>query len=612
NYLLANRIRKYGRPHDAKEFTAQMIDRVRKFGFNSTGAFGSGNVAALKEKKFPWIAGINLVPWKGVPFIARQVWDPFDKKTRAAVEKNLSALAANADDPLLIGYFLTNEPLFEDIPKLVASFGGNKASKQKLVRMLEKKYKTIEAFNTAWGTDIDSFDTARREGLPIKTKAASADLEEFKKIFFEEYFSFMTGLIRKYDPNHLILGCRLQAGTINDETLNRIAAKYVDVWSFNYYTYGIDEDFLKKIYEWTDKPMILSEFYWNSYTDSGVSGGVKDVSSQQERGLAYRNYVEHAASLPFVIGVEWFTLLDAAQTGVGFAKYNGENPNSGLINIVDRPYKTMIAEMIKTNYRIYDVASGKKERFVYKDPKFQSGGKRSNSVVASRVPRGSMKIDGEITGWPGMPAERIGSDRLVQGSNADGLSAAFRLAWDEDFLYLLVDVTDSTPMQNEQSNADLWKGDGIEIFIGSEELEKGGPLRFSDRHILLSAAPDAATPAFYLNTETQPETKTAIIPKAGGNGYVLEAALPWEALGGKPEPDKSYRFDVAIDDSANGKKRRGHLVWNGTEFNSGDRTPLGPHATDRTGRLNHLFFDLQQCQHAPCFSLFHAVGVIFF
>ncbi|MFV0415923.1 MAG: hypothetical protein ACK5NG_06105, partial [Chthoniobacterales bacterium] len=164
NYLLANRIRKYGRPHDAKEFTAQMIDRVRKFGFNSTGAFGSGNVAALKEKKFPWIAGINLVPWKGVPFIARQVWDPFDEKTRAAVEKNLAALAANADDPLLIGYFLTNEPLFEDIPKLVASFGGNKASKQELVRMLEKKYKTIEAFNTAWGTDIDSFDTARREG----------------------------------------------------------------------------------------------------------------------------------------------------------------------------------------------------------------------------------------------------------------------------------------------------------------------------------------------------------------------------------------------------------------------------------------------------------------
>jgi hypothetical protein len=575
NFLLANRIRKYGTSYEPKAFTAEMIFRVRKFGFNSTGAFGPGDNEARREANFPHVAGLPLSQWNGVPMLIREVWDPFDEKTRAAVEKNMAKLADSANDPLLIGRFLTNEPLFEDLPKTIPGYKEDKACKRRLVRMLQEKYKTVEAFNTAWGVNLPSFEEAEKQGLPVKTQAASSDMEQFKNLFLEEFFSFVTGLIRKYDPNHLILGCRLQSGTINSESLCRIGSKYVDIWSFNYYTYGIDEAFLKKIVEWTGgKPMILSEFYWNSFADSGVSGGVKDVNSQLERGLAYRNYVEHAASLPFVVGVEWFTLLDASQTGVGFGKYNGENPNSGLFSVADRPWKPMITEMVKTNYDIYKVAAGERKPFVFDDPRFQTTGGKKNSVVASKV-AAPLKIDGQGGDWPGMPSERIGSERLVQGASAEGFEGAFKLAWDETFLYILADVNDKTPMKNGHAGESLWNGDGIELFIGAEKMDQGGGMIFTDRQILISAAGSLPDALYYLNSPKQYGGKAAIIPKSGGTGYILEAAIPWEALSAKPELDRSFLFDIGMDDSQDGRRRDKQLMWNGTGRNSSDRTHWG-------------------------------------
>ncbi|WP_348246582.1 hypothetical protein, partial [Salmonella enterica] len=53
SFHVANTIRKYGQPYDADVFAGRMIDRVRKFGFNSIGAF-SAVPAVAKAKNFPY------------------------------------------------------------------------------------------------------------------------------------------------------------------------------------------------------------------------------------------------------------------------------------------------------------------------------------------------------------------------------------------------------------------------------------------------------------------------------------------------------------------------------------------------------------------------------
>jgi hypothetical protein len=131
----------------------------------------------------------------------------------------------------------------------------------------------------------------------------------------------------------------------------------------------VDKDSLKRIHEWTGGlPMILSEFFWSSPRDSGLAGG-REVRSQQERGLMYRNYVEQSASLGFVIGIEWFTLVDQSATGRWFSKYSGESANTGLFSVTDRPWKAMLEEMAKTNHEIYDVLLGHRPPFAWDEAK---------------------------------------------------------------------------------------------------------------------------------------------------------------------------------------------------------------------------------------------------
>ncbi|MBM3887801.1 MAG: agarase, partial [Verrucomicrobia bacterium] len=380
SFHLVNIIRKFGQPYDPAAYTARMIERVRKWGFNSAGAFGAGDDGARRRADFPHVAHLPLATWEGFPDVpgTHGIFDPFSTKLRERCDKLFAEkLSPQAGDPLIIGYFLANEPLWEEIPGAVAALDASHPCKRRLAQMLEEKYKTIEEFNRAWETSLPSFAEVAARGLPVKNAAAKEDMRKFTGIFLDSYFRVVTGTFRKYDKNHMLIGNRFQPGTINNETVCRLSGKYMDVVSFNYYAYDFDRDLLARLRNWIgDRPMFFSEFYFSSPGDSGLSGGGKDVSCQRERGLAYRHYVEQAATLGYVVGIEWFTLVDQATSGRWFEKYTGEAANSGLIVVTDRPWKTMLAEMLKTNYDIYKVFLGEKAPFRFRDPRFDPAGKK--------------------------------------------------------------------------------------------------------------------------------------------------------------------------------------------------------------------------------------------
>ena len=579
SFHLVNTIRKFTKPFTLADYTARMIERMRKWGFNSAGAFGAGDDSVCQQTQFPHAASLPLSQWEGFAELpgAHGSFDPFDESLRARCDKNFAAMVApHADDHLIIGYFLNNEPLYEDLPRALPALSGKFACKQKMAKVLEEKYKTIDAFNQAWGMSLASFAQVAERGLPVKTQAAATDVREFTGLFLETYFQLVSDTFRKYDTHHMLIGNRLQAGTINNEQLCRLSGKYLDVVSFNYYTYALDKDFLNRIYKWTGgKPMFLSEFYYDSPKDSGLAGGGKDVSSQTERGLGYRNYVEQAASLGYVLGIEWFTLVDQSFTGRFFDKFNGENANTGLVSVADRPWRTMLAEMMKTNYDIYAVFFGQREAFSLADPRFSSAKKAAKVAKISRA-TGPIKLDGLATNWPGTPVEIVPSSAQVQGADAGGMEASFKLCWDDAHLYLLAHVVDATPMQNQQQGDMLWSGDGIELFVGHEQVGEPGPLQFSDRQILLGGgAKDGHSQWHFVNAAAQPGCAMYVTADVDGKGYTLEAAIPVAALGFTPHEGQEILFDLAVDDSADGKSRVRQLMWNGIARNSGDRSAWG-------------------------------------
>ncbi|HYD84258.1 MAG TPA: sugar-binding protein, partial [Opitutus sp.] len=319
------------------------------------------------------------------------------------------------------------------------------------------------------------------------------------------------------------------------------------------------------------KPIILSEWHFAS-PNEGLSSS-KGVRDQRERGLAYRNYVEQAAALPFVVGSEWFIYTDQALTGRYFEGFNGEGNNTGLVNVADRPYRELVTAAAETHARIYPVMFGQQRPFSFDDPRFvpHSGG-GLKEVTVPRAPVG-FTLDGTTRAWPQRPAEPIEPARLSHGLPNEKLRADFRLCWDDAKLYLHVQVKDATPMLNHRRPRAFWMGDCVEIYLGTEKLEQGGTPLFSDRHILLAASRGQA---FFIDEPEFGDRCTVIASKeVSGDGYVVQLAIPWELLGGAPSAGKVLLFDLGVDNSDDGYERRQQLMWNGNAKNFGDRALWG-------------------------------------
>ncbi|MDF3056957.1 MAG: hypothetical protein K0R17_1172 [Rariglobus sp.] len=581
SFQIANWIRKHGKPYSYDEWTGQAVERLRAWGFNSAGAFGNYS-RTMRELNFPTVAFLPDGKSQGVVHLpdkigAAEIMDPFAPGVAEALDKAFAgSIAKNAGDPLLIGYFLGNEQHFENLPKLIPAYKASKvAAKAKLVETLRARYGDIAKFNAAWtpARPFTRFDELGEEPLFIQTDAAAADMRAFYQLYLETYYSLIHRTFKKHDPNHLLIGSRWTPHTANNEDAVRIGGRYLDVVSVNYYTYGIEKDFLEKIYNWSGRrPMLLSEWYYSS-TEQGLGGG-KEVKNQAERGLGYRNYVEQSAATGYVVGSQWFIYTDQSITGRFFEGFNGEGNNTGFVDVTDRPYLPLVDAARTTHARIYDVILGKEMPFSFDDPRFSGRGAGPARIVAIPPALPGLQLDGSTTNWPGRPAEPIGASRVMIGNPNPKLGGAFRLCRDSQALHFLIQVKDPTPGKNDKEPKSYWSADAIELFIGSKNPGEGGSLQFSDRQILIGAG---ATPGVFVvdHPDAGKECSVVVVKDVAGDGYTLQVRLPWSVLGFEPKTGMELLFDVAIDNSDDGEFRLQQLVWSGTGKNSGDRGAWG-------------------------------------
>ena len=229
------------------------------------------------------------------------------------------------DDPFLLGYFVGNEPAWPSREK-------------ELIEEILKK-----------------------EGSPIqkacKAFLAKGDTPERRTSFvYDTYTKFIKAVnraIEKHDPNHLNLGLRF-GGHPSKEIISASANVGFDVFSMNVYSYSIGKDLLEMIDEYVGLPVVIGEFHFGAI-DRGLSPGLKQTTSQEERGVAYRYYVENAVAHPSIIGTHYFQWRD--QPAIG--RNDGENYNIGLVDVTDRPYGEFIDAARKTHQRIFEIHTGK-------------------------------------------------------------------------------------------------------------------------------------------------------------------------------------------------------------------------------------------------------------
>ncbi|HEY2881211.1 MAG TPA: hypothetical protein VGJ15_02230 [Pirellulales bacterium] len=230
------------------------------------------------------------------------------------------------DDPLVIGYFIGNEPPWGDRETEVVDMilaGPDSATKGKLQKFL-----------------ADGDTPKRRKAFVIAA--------------FEKYLDLICTAVRKYDPNHLNLGIRF-GGKPADEVLR--AGRVFDVCSINVYEYEPTKQ-IERAYRLTGRPILIGEFHLG-VPENGLGAGLVQAKDQAQRAAGYRYYVEQAASLPEFVGASWFQWRDEPVLG----RMDGENYNIGFVDATDRPYPELVEAAKTTNKRLFDVHSGKAAAF---------------------------------------------------------------------------------------------------------------------------------------------------------------------------------------------------------------------------------------------------------
>jgi hypothetical protein len=298
--------------------------RFAAWGFNSIHYWGPRSQAAGEEPRVPYA---QMLRWQLGPSIMGMPDVYAADFERRVDESAASQLDSRARDPWMLGYFIGNEP----------SWPGREAQ-------------FVDVLLAAPQTEMQ-----RR----AKEHLAAGDTPERRKAFvleaFRRYLQVVNAAVRRHAPNHLNLGIRF-GGDPRVEVLE--AARGFDVFSINIYSYAPPRATLDRVSALTGRPILIGEFHIGA-PERGLAPGLVQAMNQEERGVAYRYYVEQAMSHPALVGTHWFQWVDQPVTG----RNDGENYNIGLVDVTDRPYAELVAAATTTHQRLRGVHAGSERPF---------------------------------------------------------------------------------------------------------------------------------------------------------------------------------------------------------------------------------------------------------
>ena len=348
----SNLMRLYGQDWFAK-WTDRVHRRLRAWGVNTVAngshpSFYAGGRTPYAPRVEPlWkqdIAGADDGFWWRFP-------DPWSPLFGECLEKAFLKWKKQADDPWCLGFFVDNELNMGNDEQALARWTlrspASQPAKVAFADWLERKYGTWAKVSAAWGVALkDRAAFLACLEFPVKAAAVQPDLEAFSGVVSDKYFAGVRAALKKANPQALYLGCRWAGGA----PMHAVAAsaRHADVTSFN--CYGPTPWYLaRKVAAKFDTPLVIGEFHFMA-PDRGLPALYgRCMTNQAERVRSYRTYVEFSMRDPHVVGVHWHQYSDQPFTG----RFDGEAANVGLVDIADRPFPELVAEMTAASAHMY-------------------------------------------------------------------------------------------------------------------------------------------------------------------------------------------------------------------------------------------------------------------
>ena len=355
NFLAANFIRTFGAAGWRDSWSKVALDELKRLRVNTVGNWSEWEYAS--KARFPYVRPMSFKPQR-VQNIYRDFPDVFHPDFEKDAMDYAQVLSDTKDDPALIGYFMMNEPTWafsSELPVVGMLYNTPSCiTRKELMIFLQNKYGDNETLSEAWNMPVTLEMVEQGKWKLEFTEEALTDLESFSQIIVDMYFSILAKACKKVDPNHLNLGIRY-AGVPPKWAVQGM--KSFDVFSMNCYQEKVPIEQTDEIHSLLNMPIIIGEWHFGALDVGLPSSGIGHVHTQEDRGKAYRVYIEDAAANPNCIGTHWFTLYDQSALG----RFDGENYNIGFLDVCNQPHIPICNAAIKSHEAIYDVASGKIE-----------------------------------------------------------------------------------------------------------------------------------------------------------------------------------------------------------------------------------------------------------
>ena len=299
--------------------------------------------------------------------------DVFSQEWKAGEEAKVEAFAAkHKNNKHLLGYSFNDLPdysleaylrlrkwemkreVYELHPwiKDIISKPGATEGKGIWLDILKRNYSTAAEAGANYGIEATGWRELAASKVwktPQDRKKGNTDQRQMCMQITEAWLKTHHDLIRKYDPNHLILGDKVSAhGLGQPDWVWDVVKKYVDVvliQDYDFYTREHEEK-LKGIHRKTGKPIINGDHAYGCLRPNMKKNKGIPVENLCRVGEEYTRYLEGIMGLPFMLGWQNCGYLEQWA--------GGENDNTGaeqcgLFDPFGKPLVEALSQVKKAN-----------------------------------------------------------------------------------------------------------------------------------------------------------------------------------------------------------------------------------------------------------------------
>ncbi len=550
---------------DVTTWAKQTRLRVLEAGFKG---FGAWCHKAFHDTEInpdtPITRDLNL--WLWTVGSGKRVYDPkFEKQIEAAVVAQVPQLK---DSKTLVGYFTDNElPWNDDSVGPAAYFDGLSPldpSRLKVIETIRTIWPTVEAFNSDWKTSLGSYrELDSWTALPHHVPGYGLLFNVFIEEVSRDYFETTSRLVRKHDPNHLILGVRYKGYAL--PAVIRGQWGYTDAVSINTYVSDarLDRDLFESLHQDSGgQPVMIGEYSFHALDgrsgNRNTFGFAAQVPDQLARAEGYKLMTERLASVPYIVGADWFQWSDEPPSG---RIMDGEDVNFGIVDVDDREYDTLVAAIRATTPRVNGIHSGELAEGIQPwRPEYEHATPTASIAYLNETPN----MDGSLREWTA-GQQLVGLRRgLTVGSerNSTNGEPIIYAGWNEGGLYVAVEVPDRD-IQAAAPDGTWWVQDAVELFISTnpdaERPARGYSVYDHQFFFVPNPFPHSGDSGTWSRWSRPGDTLEGAheIPAKGvidaarvlPGRYVTELFIPADRLHGfSPDSMEAIRFDVKVSD----------------------------------------------------------------